>query len=148
MEQDFTGHDFQNKYSEYLMGSIKDQLAFYYNKDDYEMFLKFFTFLSSKANFSYDEYQEAYKKFEKYVIDNLHEDIPEFVESSDKFLQFLYDSNIICYMEELENENFHRFCYRERSPSNISPKVRLGTLYKIHYGLRKALNVGTQKMKL
>ena len=146
LEQDFMGHDFQNKYSEYLMGGIKDQLAFYYNKEDYEMFLKFFTFLRGKANFSYQEYIETYNMFTEYVL-NHNTEIPEFVETSERFLQFLYDTNIICYIEELETEPLFRFCYRERSPSNISPKVRLNVHYRIHYGLRKALNVGTLRMR-
>lgn len=149
LEKDFAGHDFQNKYSEYLMGGIKDQLAFYYSKDDYEMFLRFFTFLQGKSKFSYKEYVEAYKMFTDYILKNLKDrtELPEFVETQDIFLQFLYDANIICFIEELETESLFRFCYRERSPSNISPKVRPNVNYRIHYGLRKALNVGTQKMK-
>lgn len=136
-------YEFQNKYSEYLMGGIKDQLSFYYNKQDYDMFLRFFTFLNSKADFSYKDYVNAYEKFTEFIL-NHHTDIPEFVENQDTFLQFLYDTNILCYIEELDYERFFRWCYRERSPSNISPKVRPDTHYRIHYGLLKALNVGFQ----
>ncbi|GBC61152.1 hypothetical protein DENIS_2112 [Desulfonema ishimotonii] len=142
----FDSYEFQNKFSEYLMGGIKDQLSFYYNTDDYSMFLKFFNFLNGKQKFDYSQYVEAYNKFTDYVLEH-HTDIPEFIETSDSFLQFLYDTNIICYIEELEYELFFRWCYRERSPSNISPKIRPESKYRIHYGLHKALNVGNQGRK-
>jgi len=136
-------YEFQNKFSEYLMGGIKDQLAFYYNNDDYNMFLKFFSFLDGRFEFDFRYYIGTYNKFTNYVLDN-HTDIPEFIESPDLFLQFLYDTNIICYLEDYDYETFFRWCYRERSPSNISPKVKPEVRYSIHYGLHKALNVGGQ----
>jgi len=144
-KKDFESHSFQNKYSEYLMGGIRDQLAFYYNKSDYEMFLKFFTFLGGKSDFSFKTFMDAYKNFSEYFL-NHHDKVPEFCEEPTVFLQFLYDTNIICYIDHLEYETFFRFCYRERSPSNISPKVRLEAYYRIHYGLQKALNLGYQKI--
>jgi hypothetical protein len=140
LEKDIDNPDFQNKYSEYLMGGIKDQLSFYYRSKDYEMFLRFFNFLEDKADFSYKDYLDAYNKFTDFILNN-HDDIPNFVETSDTFLQFLYDTNIICYIEDAEIEPLFRWCYRERSPSNISPKVKLNMQYRIHYGLFKALNV-------
>lgn len=145
-EDDIENKDFQNKYSEYLMGGIKDQLSFYYNEKDYEMFLRFFTFLSGKIEFNYDAYINAYDNFTEFIL-NHHDNIPEFVETPDKFIQFLYDTNIICYIEDLETEPLFRWCYRERNPSNISPKIKLGQRYRIHYGLQRALNVGTKKRK-
>jgi hypothetical protein len=137
----FDGNDFQNKISEYLMGGIKDQLAFYFDEADYNMFLKFFNFLEGAHRFDYTEYINSYKKFIKFVSDN-HGDIPRFVESENNFLQFLYDANIICFIEDYGNDPFFRWCYRERSPSNISPKVSPNSKYRIHHGLHKALNVG------
>ena len=145
-EQLFNSYEFQNKYSEYLMGGIKDQLSFYYNNADYDMFLKFFNFLDGKNVFSYDEYIQTYEKFTDFVLNN-HTDVPEFVENPDIFLQFLFDVNIICYKEEFEYEPFYWWCYRERSPSKISPKVKIGETYLIHFGLHKALNVGKQRKK-
>jgi cold shock CspA family protein len=35
-----------------------------------------------------------------------------------------------------------RWCFRERTLSNMAPKVRIGVEYEIFYGLSKALNVG------
>lgn len=146
-ESDFDSDSFQNQYSQYLMGGIRDQLSFYYTIDDYELFLKFFQYLNGKMDFTYDEYLVTYKDFSDYVYHNFKDTIPEFVETADKFLQFLYDTNIICYIEDLETEPLFRFCYRERSISNISPKVKYGVRYRIHYGLAKELNVGMKRMK-
>ena len=141
-KKDMLHHDFINRYSEYLLGGIKDQLAFYYNEEDYDLFLRFFTFLNKKYSFNYDEYLSAYDQFNKYIIDN-QKNTPAFVETPDKFIQFLYDTNIICYIENKDFDPLYRWCYRERSPSKISPKVQLDQNYRIHYGLLKALNLGT-----
>jgi cold shock CspA family protein len=62
------------------------------------------------------------------------------------FLQFLYEQNVVCFKErDPENEYaepFIRWCFRERSLSNMAPKVRIGVEYEVFYGLSKALNVG------
>lgn len=143
-EEKYNNYSFQNKYSEYLMGGIKDQLSFYYDESDYNAFLKFFNFLGGVDQFTYKEYLKAYNEFTEFIINN-HTDIPKFVESENDFLQFLYDSNILCFIEDIEGERFFRWCYRERSPSNISPKVSPNAVYRIHYGLTKALNVGSKR---
>jgi hypothetical protein len=146
-ETDFDSYEFQNQYSEYLMAGIRDQLSFYYTREDYELFLKFFQYLDGKIEFNYEEYVASYKQFEEYLLANCKNNIPEFVESVDGFLQFLYDTNIICYVEDYEAEPLFRFCYRERSIANISPKVKTKERYIIHYGLAKELNVGRGKRK-
>jgi len=142
-QSDFQNSRFQNRYSDYLMGGIKDQLSFYYDNADYEMFLRFFSFLANRSEFTYDQYKKAYTDFTEFVLNN-HTDIPAFVETEDTFLQFIYDSNIVCFIEEIDIGPLFRWCYRERSYSNISPKVKPGLKYRIHYGLHKALNVGTR----
>ncbi len=137
------GHDFQSKYSEYLLGGIKDQLSFYYNADDYSVFLRFFSFLDGKNEFDYLQYTKIYEKLIQYIESNRITK-PEFLDTADSFLQFLYDTNILCYIEDIETEPLFRWCYRERSPSNIAPKVKANQRYRIHYGLFKALNVGAR----
>jgi hypothetical protein len=69
-EADFFHIEFVKKYSEYLLGEIKDQLSFYYTSSDYELFLKFFEYLKGKNKFSYDEYVGAYQDFIKYLDSN------------------------------------------------------------------------------
>lgn len=137
----FNSDQFKNQFSEYLMAGIKDQLSFYYNEREYEAFISFFSFLKGKHEFNYQTYCAAYDEYTENLVNN-YEDIPEFVEKKEKFLQFLYDANIICYIEDSDTEVFFRWCYRERSLSNICPKIKSNARYRIHYGLFKALNVG------
>jgi len=140
-EADFFHIEFVKKYSEYLLGEIKDQLSFYYTRSDYELFLKFFEYLKGKSRFSYDDYVIAYQAFIKYLDSNSIRK-PKFSEAPDIFLQFLYELNVIFYVEKLQGGDFIRLCLRERNPSNISPKIKTHQIYQIHYGLIEALNVG------
>ncbi|MEE1947030.1 hypothetical protein VRU48_18035 [Pedobacter sp. KR3-3] len=139
---DFEASSFRTKYSDYLLGEIKDYLAFYHSDADYEIFLKFFEFLNGRVSFSYDEFMHCYNEFANHIEKNSI-DIPVFFESSDKFLQFLFDLNIICYIEDTEESEPHiHWSFRERTYSNINPKVKEGVRYSIHYGLSKAFNTG------
>jgi hypothetical protein len=140
-EEDFFSADFVRKYSEYLLGEVKDQLSFYYTDNDYELFLKFFEYLNGKNKFTYEEYICAYKSLIKYLKENFIAQ-PKFFEAPDIFLQFLYELNVIYYIEKLSGGLFIRLCLRERTPSKISPKVKTHQTYQIHYGLIEALNLG------
>lgn len=140
--EDFDDLEFRKRYSDYLLGEIKDYLAFYHSDKDYELFLKFFEYLNGKASFSYDEFYASYDDFATYIEKN-EIDTPKFFDSSDSFLQFLYDLNILCYIEDTEEFGTHiHWSFRERTYSNINPKVKEGVRYSIHYGLQKALNTG------
>jgi hypothetical protein len=140
--KDFETSSFRTKYSDYLLGEIKDYLAFYHSDTDYEIFLKFFEFLNGKASFNYSEFMECYNQFAN-LIEKNEINVPVFFESSDKFLQFLFDLNIICYIEDTEDSEPHiHWSFRERTYSNINPKVKEGVRYSIHYGLQKAFNTG------
>ena len=135
---------FRNKASDYLLGEVKDQILFYYSNDEYEMFLKFFEFLYGKTKFDYDEYENAFQQIIDYMSRGKH-GRPQFMRSSSQFLQFLYDLNVICYIEESERgERFTRWCFRERSYSSIAPKVKTNEAYEVHYGLWRALNLGIE----
>jgi cold shock CspA family protein len=45
---------------------------------------------------------------------------------------------------ETTAQPFIRWCFLERSPTNISPKIKTGLEYEIHYGLANTLNTGTR----
>lgn len=136
----FKSREFNEAYSEYLMGGIKDQLSFYYSEENYQMLLHFLSYFKNNIEFSYDFFCEQYDKFVDYVLNKATE-LPEFIEEKELFLQFLYESNIICYIEHNGSEALFRWCYRERNLSNMSPKVQLHKRYKFHLGLIKALNL-------
>ncbi|THD31770.1 MAG: funZ protein [Flavobacterium johnsoniae] len=146
-QKDFDSSTFRKEYSDYLLGEVKDYLAFYHSDADYELFLKFFEFLDGRAEFNYDEYMAYYEQFANYVEKN-NIIVPVFFESSDSFLQFLYDLNVISYVEDTENSEPHiRWSFRERTYSNVNPKVKEGVRYFIHYGLQKAFKTGSKYQK-
>ncbi|HEX8635766.1 MAG TPA: hypothetical protein VF703_16575 [Pyrinomonadaceae bacterium] len=140
-EEDFNNPEFRRKYSDYLLGEVRDNLSFYYTHSNYELFLKFFEFLYGKQAFKYDEYLQSFSQLEKFISRNSIVK-PSFFDTADVFLQFLYELNVICYQEHAGNEIFSRWCFRERSSANFSPKVKTNERYLIHYGLAKALNTG------
>lgn len=139
--KEYKSDAFQNHYSEYFLGSLKDQLSFYYSADEFEHFKKFFE-LFEDTQFTYEQYCVAYQNYVDYICNNA-KDVPEFVEDPNRFLQLLYDSNVITAIEEKQELFFH-FSYREKSPTNIAPKVPIGknVYYRFHYGLFKKTNKG------
>ncbi|MBI5179329.1 MAG: funZ protein [Nitrospinae bacterium] len=147
-QSDFDSAPFRSKFSDYLLGEIKDHLSFYYSPADYEIFLKFFEFLYGKNSFTYGEFKNAYNEYINYLTG---EQIsrPQFFESAGVFLQFLYELNVICCIQEtIDNPPpFYFWCFRERTLSNISPKIKENEKYMIHYGISKALNTGKRFKK-
>ena len=136
----YNSDEFQNLYSEYFLGSLKDQLAFYYSEDDFNLFKKFFDYFSD-PEFTFEKYKEKYQKYTDYILDNAN-DIPAFVEDPKLFLQLLYDSNVITAIEN-GGKYFH-FSYREKNSTNIAPEVPYDNSisYRFHYGLYKKTNMG------
>jgi len=145
---DFENPHFKREYSNYLLGEVKDHLSFYYGPDHYEIFLKFFEYLAGKDSFSYELYIAAFEKLQEHIR-SIAAERPKFMATPNDFLQFLFDLNVICYIEHTEdNKPFIHWCFRDRSYANISPKVKTGVQYQVFYGLAKALNVGKEfKMK-
>jgi hypothetical protein len=146
LPHEFTNSELLSRYSDYLMGEIKDYLSFYHSDNDYEIFRKFFDSLNGRTDFDYDYFNVAFNDFESYLDKNQIQR-PRFFDSADTFLQFLFDLNVICYIEVTRQKRFIRWCFRERSYSNLSPKVKADCQYQIHYGLMKNLNLGATTIK-
>lgn len=143
---DFSDPTFRDAHAEYLLGEIRDQLLFYYSQDEYELFLQFFSHLRGKRRFTYVEFTSAFNEFISECT-SAGKTLPQFFETGNIFLQFLYEQNVVCYKEQDtsgndNSEQFIRWCFRERTFANMAPKVRIGVDYEIFYGLSKALNVG------
>lgn len=142
---DFNDPSFRDAHAEYLLGEIRDQLLFYYSQHEYVLFLQFFSHLQGARKFSYQQFVDAFNDF---IVECSARGtvLPRFFETANVFLQFLYEQNVICYIEqeavEEDRERFIRWCFRERTLSNMAPKIRTGVNYEIFYGLSKALNVG------
>lgn len=141
-EKIFTSAKFRNKASEYLLQTIRDYTNIYLSDDEFFAFRNFFPHLRGRFKFTWREFQRAFEDFTKNVLVPLT-NIPDYFSSDIKFLQFLYNSNVICYIEPVEfGDPFIRWCYRERKMSNLRPMAPIGLEYKVHNGLRKALNLG------
>lgn len=142
---DFNDPSFRDAHADYLLGEIRDQLLFYYSQDEFSLFLDFFSHLNGKKKFTYKQFNESFKRFIS-ACNSSGKSLPQFFESGDIFLQFLYEQNVICYIEqddeEKDRDRFIRWCFRERTLSNLAPKIRSNVEYEIFYGLTKALNVG------
>jgi hypothetical protein len=138
----FKSTDFKKAFSDYLMGSIKDQLSFYYSDENYKMLLHFLNTFKGHAEFDYAFYEKKYEEFVEYVLAKARE-LPEFIEEKNTFLQFLYESNLICYFDEGSSEPLIRWCYRERKISDLTPLVEENKRYRFHYGILRALNLGS-----
>jgi hypothetical protein len=144
--EDFDSPDFKRKLSDHLLGEIKDQISFYYNNDDYEFFLKFFELLAGTTRFTYQEYLKTHSDLIAF-INATEKTIPNFMGTANKFLQFLYEINVICYVEDLEGHKpMIHWSFRDRSFSNFSPKVKEGVRYEIFYGLTRAVNTGRKRI--
>ncbi len=143
-ERDFRDPHFRRRYSEYLLGEVKDHLSFYYSDTDYEIFLKFFEFCRGDYAFTYEEYSKCFNRYLQFLDQN-SEKKPAFLENELNFLQFLYELNIIfCIEEARDGKKFFFWCFKDRNVSNINPRVKTNCRYEIFYGLGKALNMGKQ----
>ncbi len=139
----YKSNEFQNRYSEYFLSSLKDQLAFYYSDTEFKYLKKFFELIPGRS-FTYSEYIEAFDRYIDYICDSTT-DFPQFMEGPKEFLQFLYDCNMIVAIEELgENDRTFHFSYREKSSTNITPEVPIdeNISYRFHYGLYKQTKKG------
>jgi hypothetical protein len=141
-KNDSKSPDFRDKLSKYYLAELRDQLFFYYTDAEYQIFLKFFEFLNGKREFLYHQYLRAFQDYSDFIKHNKFE-TPEFAKTPDDFLQFIYNLNVICYIEEtIDGEQYWRWCYRQRSFGNLAPKVKTSTKYRIFDGIAKALNIG------
>lgn len=144
---DFESVDFKRKLSDHLLGEIKDQISFYYNDQDYELFLKFFELLNGATRFTYTKYVNTHNELIDY-IKSTEKLVPNFMDTPNQFLQFLYEINVICYVEDIEGHKpLIHWSFRDRSYSNFSPKVKEDVRYEIFYGLARAVNTGKRRIK-
>ena len=102
--------------------------------------------MDGRSKFNYQQYTSA---FEEYIrqVGNRKTAIFEELLDADAFLQLLYDLNMICYYDKecFENDLF-RFCYREREMYNLSPQVKIDSVYGVHNALLRVLNFGWTPM--
>lgn len=143
---DFDDALVRKNYSNYLLGEVKDGLLFHHPSADFDQFVKFFqsylrpNMVGRNYDFDYKIFLKAYDQFRMYLDSNKLSPGVIF-RSADEFLQFLYELNIICYLERAPDQQLPlmHWCFKERSYANIRPKVRSQQNYRIHYGIAQAL---------
>jgi hypothetical protein len=139
----------QRDYSKYLVGEIKDSLFFYQDYKDFETFKNFFRHLKpyvniNKREFSYDNFIIAFDAFVNYCTNHDINICSPIYEGAEKFLQTLFELNIISYLEDsndadlLPRQFWH---FRLRSDVDVRPCVRYDCNYRFHKGLATAFNI-------
>lgn len=137
---------FTKDYSVYLLGEVKNYAAFYMEQSDFSTYLKFFQYLDGQGEFTYQEFRTAFKRFQNWVRgEPLGATI--YLRDAEALLQFFYDVNVIGYSEEVgDGKSFYHFAYRERTLTDIAPKVKMSGKLRINPGITKALDIGLQKV--
>ncbi len=144
--EDFKSPDTQEEISDYYIDEAKDWCLHKFSDSEFNTLIFFFQFLDGKSKFKYDEYEIAFDTYIKQISDKKMEIFEELLDK-DTFLQLLYDLNMICYYDkDRKGNDLFRFCYREREFYNMSPKVKVHSIYGVHYALLKALNLGYTAM--
>lgn len=143
---DFKNDDTENEISNYYIDEAKDWCLHKFSDPEFITLTFFFQFLDGKSRFDYQEFRCAFDTYQKQVGDRKMGIFEELLDA-DNFLQLLYDLNMICYYDkDNKGRDLYRFCYREREIYNLSPKVKLNSVYGVHYALLKALNLGWTPM--
>ena len=103
-----------------------------------------FTYLFENVKFSYDDFVEIHTKFLK-SLKELNRQIPYKMETPAETLQLLYDSNIICYEEQVckygKRHNKMSWSYKERNYANIQPEVKRKCTYRFHSAYARAFKI-------
>lgn len=138
--------DFTKEYSDYLLGEVRDYANFYMPQEDFFLYIKFFQYLNGKGEFTFKEFSAAYEKFKGW-IDGESVRAKDYLRDAEALLQFFFDVNIIGYRESVgddkeRQENFVHFSFRERSLTNIAPKVKTAAFLVVNRGVAKALDIG------
>lgn len=138
--------DYTKEYSDYLLGEVRDYADFYMEQEDFFLYIKFFQYLNGNSEFTFKEFSTAYEKFKGWISGETVQ-ATEYLRDPEALLQFFYDVNVIGYRESVgddqeRQERFIHFSFRERTLTNIAPKVKTTALLVVNPGVAKALDIG------
>ncbi|MBK8631839.1 MAG: funZ protein [Sphingomonadales bacterium] len=132
----------QSMFSDYLLGEVKDYLNFYHPTSDFDDLVGFFSEWGGEKEIGWIDFQSAFHRY-RTGLGNKNITIKELTSSPEDLLQLLYSLNIIGYIEPAsQGKGFAHYCFRDRTPVKLRPKVRYGFTYPVHPGLQRALLVG------
>jgi hypothetical protein len=139
-QKTFIKEDFNNilfDFSQYLLMEIRDYFKFYYEEKDFNFLRNFLLLFHEEVRFDMQTFNNKYRTY----IDK--KDLPSYAQTAENFLQFLFELNIIGYINIHDDgsERYH-WCFRERSMSNPVPQINLhAEVYYIHHGLHASLRI-------
>lgn len=135
--------NFTKEYADYLLGEVLNYSAFYMTPEDFYFYIKFFQYLDGKPEFNFEDFSKSFEKFKKW-IDGENVTAKEYLRDPEALLQFFFDINIIGYREVVgDNAEHHiHFSFRERTLTNIAPKIKTSGRLVINQGVAKALDIG------
>ncbi|WP_157146301.1 P-loop ATPase, Sll1717 family [Achromobacter insuavis] len=138
---------FTKDYAVYLLGEVKNYAAFYMSQSDFSTYLKFFQYLDGQGEFTYQEFCTAFARFKKWIRGEPLS-ATTYLRDAEALLQFFYDVNVVGYREEVgDGKTFYHFAYRERTLTDIAPKVKISGKLRVNPGITKALDIGLQKVQ-
>lgn len=143
-EPDIVRHsDYTKEFADYLLGEVRDYADFYMGQDDFALYIKFFQYLNGRGEFTFQEFTAAYRRFKQWIAGEKVR-ATEYLRDPEALLQFFFDVNVIGYREDVgdEREKFVHFSFRERTLTNIAPKVKISATLVINSGVAKALDIG------
>lgn len=146
-ESDIVSHpEYTKEYSDYLLGEVRDYADFYMEQEDFFLYIKFFQYLNGKGEFTFAEFSAAYERFKGWIKGESVR-ATEYLRDAEALLQFYFDVNIIGYRESVGDEHerqdrFVHFSFRERTLTNIAPKVKTTAMLVVNPGVAKALDIG------
>jgi hypothetical protein len=131
-------------YSEYLKGELKDYMLIYLTDDEYNSFILFFNYFYKHPTFDYNFFKVKHSEYIA-MLNEANKPVPNYMKAPSEALQLLYDSNIICYEENVfaNNRRYNNmfWSYKERSYANIQPEVKKESSYRFHQGFARAFNI-------
>lgn len=141
-----TGDGFRRSFklfSDYLYGEVKDFSRFYFSDSTFDLIERFFSEIQKLDVITYENFLSAHVTFIRKIKGGPSRDgLDPRVEDPDEFLQILYSSNILCWRAENDFDGVDDYwAFRERSATQLDPKVGLYQEYAVHYGLRRALRL-------
>ena len=135
--------DFTKEYADYLLGEVRNYSAFYMEQEDFFLYIKFFQYLDGKPEFRFEDFSKAFDKFKDWIRGETVK-ATEYLRDPEALLQFFFDINVLGYREIVgdDAEKFFHFSFRERTLTNIAPKVKTSGILMINLGISKALDIG------
>jgi hypothetical protein len=149
---------FRNYFNDYLLGEIRDSLAFYTDVSDYIVFIQFFhhlehrlphietpstlhpgkTFTRRIPMFSHEDFGAAYREYIAY-LEATKISVPEMFGRQERFLQLLYELGLVFYEAQGANYVIWKTYADAKAEGDFRPQVRLDGNYRLHRGLARAI---------